>query len=513
MGLTLLNQLGEWNPQLFRELKGHIKPRNLFLTVFSSLACQFIIVAPFFDWQTQWQYMFRTLNWIVPFFLLIGGVHLLISDLDKESRRGTLNFIRLSPQSTQSILLGKMLGVPALLYLAIALAIPLHMVSALGAGLPLGWLLGIYALWGVGCCLFYCAAFYYTLVLTAQSDPKSVAWVGSFLACFLGLPYISIIDFSFDWYKSNLELGNWHWFLLPLDLQPQLMFVWVMITLSVATYWIWQAANRLFTNPTATHLSKRQSYWLVASSQVWLLGFVIPQFNSVPSNSQVFIGTAVLFFLNPIGFLVLNGALSPRRQALLDWARYRHKSSSTRKGFFNFSLRQDLIGGEKSPAIVAIAINFLISVAIWIPWIILVLGQVESKESFTSLVALLGLLLTMNVILIYAAISQVMLFMNQWQRVLWIVGTVGVLVAVPLAISATLGITLLHMPFVWLLSPLPILALTNASATTIVLGLLAQFSILGLLTRQLTRQLRHAGESDSKALFTKNSSLPIGSLK
>jgi hypothetical protein len=528
MVLTLLNGLGEWNPQLVRELKGHLKRRNLFLTVASALVCQLLILVASsqqnclhyvadkcveLDWQIRWELMFRTLNWILPLLLLVGGVHLLISDLDKEARRGTLNFIRLSPQPSQSILLGKLLGVPALLYLAIALTIPLHWVSALGAGVSLGWLLGIYALWGVGCGVFYSAAAYYTLTWSDRDVSKSLTWAGTFLACFVGFPYISVIDFSFDWYQHSSELGTWTWFLLPLWQQSELMLTWALITLGAGTYWIWQAANRLFTNPSATALSKGQSYWLVASVQIWLLGFAVPQVNSGTFDVQMFIGSFVLFFLNPIGFLMLNGALSPRRQALLDWACYRHKDSSTRKGFWHRSLVPDLMWGEKSPTLVAIAINLLISAAIWIPWIVWGSGQAQSQDNFTTPIVLLGLLLTINVILIYAAIAQLMLFMNRWQQSFWIVSTVGVLGGVPLAIWATFGISPLDMPYMWLLSPLPILTLVNASASTIFLSVLAQLSILGLLTLRLTQQLRKAGESASKALFAEHSSLPLGSIK
>ncbi|RQH23304.1 hypothetical protein D5R40_27115 [Okeania hirsuta] len=53
--------------------------------------------------------------------ILIGGVYMLVADLAKEKRLGTLNFIRLSPQSIQKILLGKLLGVPILIYLALVL--------------------------------------------------------------------------------------------------------------------------------------------------------------------------------------------------------------------------------------------------------------------------------------------------------------------------------------------------------------------------------------------------------
>ena len=46
MELLLLNRLGEWNPQLFRELKGLSKPRHLLLTVVSSLVGQLLVLVP-----------------------------------------------------------------------------------------------------------------------------------------------------------------------------------------------------------------------------------------------------------------------------------------------------------------------------------------------------------------------------------------------------------------------------------------------------------------------------------
>ena len=60
----------------------------------------------------------------------------MINDLAKEEQRGTLNFIRLSPQTEQSILFGKMLGVPSLVYLFIILSIPLHLWSGIALEFP-----------------------------------------------------------------------------------------------------------------------------------------------------------------------------------------------------------------------------------------------------------------------------------------------------------------------------------------------------------------------------------------
>lgn len=522
MELKQLNQLGEWNPQLFRELKGQLTTRNLFLGITISFVCQFLLLLlgsqmggdSTNSWYILWEGVFQKLNWILPFLLLTCGVYLLMSDLGKEEHRGTLNFIRLSPQPSQSILLGKMLGVPAVLYLGIIIALPLHFGSALAADFPLSWLLEIYLLWGIGCGLFYSSAFLMTLLYGAKSGIQALAWSGALLGFFLGWVYIFFINFIFAQFGSSNGLSNWYWFSLPVGADPQLIFLWMLITLSVATYWIWQAVNRVFRNPNSTVVSKSQSYWLVASIQVWLLGFFVPPLNAFSSDSQIFIdsqinlGGLTLFVFNPVGLLSLSGVLSPRPQALRDWARYRHTSHFTDKKLLNRSLRQDLIWGEKSPAVVAIAINFLLTTAIWLPWIVLRLEQVESSKDFVTPSILLALFLTLNAILIYVAIAQVMVFMSRWQQSAWIVGTVGVLVGGLFAIWATMGMSPLDMPFLLLLSPLPAVAFNHASATTIFLGLLTQLGILGLLTLQLTRQFRKLGESTSKGLFTQSASLP-----
>ncbi|MCA1993125.1 MAG: hypothetical protein LDL41_13970 [Coleofasciculus sp. S288] len=513
MELTLLNQLGEWNPQLFRELKGQLKLRNLVFTVAGSLVSQLLILLVFsqqncldsactqIDWEFRWPEIFRTMNWLLPFILIFGGTYLLISNLGKEEHRGTLNFIRLSPQSSQSILLGKLLGVPALLYLGIALAVPLHWVSALADSVSFVWLLGIYSLWGAGCYLFYTTALLIALLNRFQGAVQTQAWAGGVLAALLGLIYTSVIDVSFNSYRASFGLGDWHWFFLPLGRQAGLIYVWTLITLSVGSHWIWQATNRLFRNPKATLLSKRQSYWLVGSLQVWLLGFVLPQPNSVVSDSQLFLSCSILFVFNPIAFLILTTALSPHRQNLQDWSRYRHKNRSPGKGVLNHSLVQDLIWGEKSPALVAIAINFLLTAAIWVPWILLVPHEVWQEENIKLHQALLGLLLTLNLILIYAAIVELMVFMSKSKQLMWLLVIVGGGIVLPLVIGLNLGIEPINMPFIWLFSPLPILTLVNASIPTVLLGVLAQLGVLSLLTLQLTRQLQKAGESTTKMLF------------
>jgi hypothetical protein len=281
----------------------------------------------------------------------------------------------------------------------------------------------------------------------------------------------------------------------------------MLISVSVGTYWIWQAVNRLFRNPNTTLWSKSQSYWLVGSFQAWLLGSVLPEL-TVYSDYRLGLGLAFLFILNPIVFLVLNAALSPHRQALQDWSRYRRENRSTSKGFLNPALMQDLIWGEKSPALLAIAINLLITATIWVPWFFLWSHEVW-QANFQLQEGLLGLLVTMNLILIYTAFVEVTLYMKKSQQALWITGNFGALIILSLFSWGVLRIEPLKiMSFLFLFSPLPALALINTSGTTVFLGLLAQLSVFGLLTLQLTRQLKKAGESASKAIFAGNLSLP-----
>ena len=131
------------------------------------------------------------------------------------------------------------------------------------------------------------------------------------------------------------------------------------------------------------------------------------------------------------------------------------------------------------------------------------------RDNFQLQQALLGLLLTMNLILIYAAFVEVTLYMKKSQQALWLTGIFGALIILSLFSWGVLRIEPLKiMSFLFLFSPLPALALLNTSGTTIFLGLLAQLSVLGLLILQLTRQLKKVGESASKALFAGNLSWP-----
>ncbi len=197
-----LHKLGDdLNPQLLREAKGRLKPRSIIVTAIASFLGQSSILL-YFQRRTQssvgvagreslWSFytqteagkltinaqhacfdVFFTVTWVALTLLLFLGSYLFVSDIAREERRGTLDFMRSTPITSQSVLIGKLLGVPILLYLAIALSLPLHLWSAFSAGLSLSAMIGI-DLVLVVCCAF---VYVFSLLHSLSWGAKAQAW-------------------------------------------------------------------------------------------------------------------------------------------------------------------------------------------------------------------------------------------------------------------------------------------------------------------------------------------------
>jgi hypothetical protein len=511
----LINRLGEWNPQLFRELKGKFTRRNLIIT----LGVDLMLIASIFmfgsrshcleysdassictnyDWEIYWKEIFQFLNWTIPYILFVGGVYQISSDLNKEERKGTLNFIRLTPQSSHDILLGKVLGVPSLIYLGIGILIPIHFVAGIFSDFSAIWLLGIYTLWVAFAALLYSATILYSLVVTTQDQnfltTQSVSGVAAIVTLMLCSPLVTIINLSHDWYESSYsQLLNWYWFIFPLGSNAFFGYCWLFITVAVGSYWFWDASKRRFNNPNKTLLSKRQSYGLVACFQVWLLGFF-----ATPNASEAnFItGLMLVFFIIPLYFLLVIAAISPSRQMIIDWSRYHHQMESE-----NRNLWHDLIWGEKSPATVALVINLLITNCIWLTWIMLTPQEFFRNSELTFGQAILALILTVNIVFIYGMIVQISLMNKAKNAQVW-TGMVLIFVMLfPLVMGSFLLARSIDLPVIFALSPWPILLFIKGSVLTACFGLLGQILIIGGLTVKFKKQLNKLGESETKALL------------
>lgn len=558
-----LNQLSDRNPQLFREVKGRLKGRNVAIASGISLIGQLILLGTYanrlpsnpknypkrycletyyqkgngsiclsdrvgqvlINWDLWWLDIFLWLSFIAVFALFIAGTYMLISDLAKEERRGTLNFIRVSPRSTQTILLGKLFGVPILLYLAVFLAIPLHTWAGLSAQIPLGLILGFDVTVFAGCIFFYslamllglstaylggfqawlgsglvfgCIAFT-SSKLDHHADPvfyNPVDWLNLFNPATL-LPSLVSTDLptlgkTQDYFNYE-QLASWQWFYSPLGASAIGILGLILVNYCLWTYWIWQGLCRRFPNPSATIISKRQSYNLVACIQLMMIGFAWQE-----GTDKYYVNFINSFFENFCWILALNlclfcglmAILSPHRQTVQDWARYSHTNKFK-------SLWQDLVWGEKSPAIVAIALNAIFCAGLLVPWI-LIWPDEETKKN----AALGSLLLFLSLTLIYAVVAQLMLLMKTHKRGIWAAATVGTLVVLPLVVFVLFSMEPDDQPFLWLFSAFYWAATKYISFNSVLLAFAGQVATLGGLTLLLKRRVNHLGESATKALLT-----------
>jgi hypothetical protein len=163
----------------------------------------------------------------------------------------------------------------------------------------------------------------------------------------------------------------------------------------------------------------------------------------------------------------------------------------------------DLIWGKTSPAPVAIFLNLAIASAILLPWILL-WSPSEYKTP-----AVLGLLVTVSLIVFYASIGQLMLLMKTPKRAVWTATVVGGLIILPPIILEVLSMSPLVKPAVWLFSAFPWASIQYAAGTSVLFALFGQSLALVLLNLQLTRQLKKAGESSTKALLSGRMPLEI----
>jgi hypothetical protein len=582
---NFIDKIGDWNPQLLRELKGRLKFSNVAIAVATSLLLQLVVflyqLREFPDdrysltntycrlsqvyqrqqnqtyqqsdryqipnlndlvaknicpqnqidwqlwWRDHWEYIFLTLSVIFVFTLLVAGTYLLINDLAKEESRGTLNFIRLSPQSETSILTGKLLGVPSLVYLVILVAVPLHLLAGRSAEIAFSYILSYYAILAASCIFFYSAALLFGLISRLFSGFQP--WLGSgavllFLFTVMGFASSSssnILNNSTAWIRlfapwdtinylfpnllrvyNGSQLKNLEFFYLPLGTNVVSIVGFHLLNLGLCSYGILQALKRSFRNPQASIISKGQSYVLVAFCQFMMWGFTLQSWNN--SNFYEQVGPNLVFLaIYNLGLLFsLIAILSPHRQDVQDWARYRHQEVSSRK-----SVWRDLIWAEKSPALVAIAINLAIVTIPLVVWISITsvfdtdYSQNGADDNFNSLKLLSAVALSISIIMIYATIAQLILVLKTPKRSFWAIGTIGTLTFLPPMILEFLGISSWKHPTVWLFSTFPWSALQYSEVTTIFMACLAQLSVLALLNFQLTKQVRLAGESATKALL------------
>jgi hypothetical protein len=498
---NLLDKIGEWNPQLYREIKGRFTSRNLILTIGCALITNYLLILVFSSpapGAPDFKSIFNTINWLVPIILTTCGTYQLSFDLAKEYQKRTINFITFTPQPSQKILLGKILGVPCLIYLGIALFIPSHLFSGLALGVSFLTIISVYGFWLAGCFLFYNLAIFGVISANGQQSvdskyysPENISGFAASAGLILGFMGRASIDFLV------YHPSGWHWFGLPLGEVKALAYIWALSSLIVTSYWLWNAINRRFYSKDKSLLGKGQVYQLVTYSQLWIIGFVFPGQYAPDDWFEIF-GLGFVFLFNSFLYLIMLWVSAPSRQYILDWTRYNHLERKNR------GIYLDLMFSEKSPVTAAVFLSCAITLIIWLSWFLLLPEVFFTKPDWLSRVQMIiALVLQVNVWLIYAAIADIIFFREKPQKYPFKQGaTVFVMaVASALLVSFVVLVLRINLPWLWAFTLFPIAVYLNGSTVTACLGLFLQLVTLVLVGKKFLGTIKELGKSETKVLL------------
>lgn len=576
------------NPQLVREIKVRFKRKNIIWTTIFSLITQFVVVIYFLgrlpdvsyqitkksseiiysiayqysryctgkesvlnsntflchqdmanhwliDWRLFWFDIFLSFSVISSATLLIIGTFLLVDNIIKERQADTLSLLCLSPQPVTDILLGKIFGVPSLVYLFATLVLPLQTIAGLQARIPLSLIMNFYG------AIFASCAFFYSLALLLCFFNSKVTQIRTFLlpsviALFLLLTTNSNLNNDqshiqniFDWlllfnpnnliiylgkitaipqhhfnypelnlWLNNLNFSNFFdstkrvavpntlnnliFYGQPLGEKIAVGLGIVIANYCFWTYWLWQGLKRRFTNIESTIITKKQSYWITAYFCAISMGFALNTTQSELFLSNFLLLEIVIFVFS----IALIFALSPQKQILQDWARY-HQRKANKTLLFG----KELLLGEKSPSLVAVALNLFLIFLYIVP--ALVIFPVSSNR--IALITNLGINLSM--ILLIFAIAQWLLLVKSDRRMIYLFSTIlSSILVLPIALSL-IEVTVSASPLAWLISSFPLIGLQNTSIFNIALTFLGQWLAIAIVSIQITKKLQQAGRSES----------------
>lgn len=550
------------NPQLLREWQGRLRWRNVILTTVLSLIVQGLVLMqtlaelpgrttprhrfclktasnancqlganglPIINWPYVSAEIFQALCFILVWGLVVGGIYLLVADLSSETKRGTVNFLRMSPLSPRKILLGKILGVPVLLYVGLGLVCPLHLMTGMIAGYPLWQLLLFYGLLGAIALCFYTASLWFSALLQWLHGLQALLLSGAsffvLLVGFVSQRYKTTADWFFffnplhilsGWQPkglSEVRLSLFHsaasysslneigWFFLPVGSHVVWFSLMFLANALVLGLWFWVVMERKFQTPTSTTLSKRQSYFLTLCLSVIMLGF---DMQSLFGGSYIdpLLGYVISMLIWCIILLFL---ILPSKQRLLDWARYRHQQFGARHGS-DRGYRQlaDLISHDGSPLVGAYVVNLAIVAGVLLVGfsILLFTSKIDISEGLQSCSVWF---FTAAALLVCALVLQLIALSNllHWR---WIsMGAIAAMIAGWPIVLIMAGIEphrhdgfLIHL---WLTTVFPLIGLDEAYGVGILFIIALQMIVISALSFVLYRHCQVLGQSEWKALM------------
>ncbi len=413
------------------------------------------------DWPQWHQNIFITLSGLMTLCLIGFGIFLLTNNLVEEQRRGTLNFLRMSPRSALTILGGKLAGVPICLYLAIAAMVPFQIYAGLSAGFNGVHLIGFNIALLSQTIILYAAALLLGLATRAPMLMSLIPWLAAagglgfqFLVGVFSLARwdsnIPMPSTPLDWAVLFSPLGSACYFIdvdslihsnglnLPLSIFRVNFVEYTLLTVLHACGWcvlLGHALQRRFEHSTKSLLARRYSYLLTGLFMFIVLGLSETQvegYDLLPLLSLI----AILCLLYSL-LLVLS--LSCDRQTLQDWARFR-TARMTHEG--RLPLWQDLLVGDTSSPIIGMGLNLLLMATLFAAWFMLCYRHFLNNE--LDLFGLVGSILMLIGSIFFAAMaSQVLLLAKRQKSWFWFgsISSVSCLLFPSLSLAIGIGLT------------------------------------------------------------------------
>ncbi|AFY94614.1 hypothetical protein [Chamaesiphon minutus] len=502
-----IDRIGEWNPQLFRELKSRLTGNAAIAVVAISIGLQAIAIGAAMSSSTEiktqiWMNFFATISWLIPMGLILGSVYTLIADIDREEKRGTLNFIRLTPQSARSILIGKMLGVPSLIYLGVLLAIPLHLVVGLLAGIGLPMILVWYCT--IGATIYLCSSL--AILYSLYGGKYPIVFTLLF-----ALPINTIVSL-YNYYLNAAATRQWwtiessfRWYWLPIINKFYICNALIITTILAISYWLWVTIDREYINPTSTAFKKEHSYWMNIQFQFWLLGFGLPILNyeTIDNSSQNFYILATFYSIGTIGVYCLIPQILPSKLSMQEWSRYRRDRVTHKdRQWWQQELVRDLVWHDASPIGLAMLINVAISALVW--------GTcfgIFVSDRVWLIKSLCGVIIVSVLTLIHTGIIN-LIFLRTRAKTRGVMPLIILMSGLPLFLGFIATITLNHSSFgllLFLFSPFAWMGVTQLALPNIGAIFMGQLGILAGITKLLQQRIKQLGRSETQTLSQQKS--------
>jgi hypothetical protein len=503
----MLDKIGNWNPQLLRELNSRCTGNNLIAAIVIPILVQAIGVSFFVaadsPFTSKVDSYFQFLNWLLPILSILGGMYTICADLNTEENRGTLNFIRLTPQSARNIFLGKILGVPSLIYLSVLLTIPLHVALGIFKGIGLLQLLGWYVT--IGSFTYLCLSL---IILYSLYSTKYVI----LLTLLFALPVNTLVG-TYNYFidlmntsQSSIDIDPlvFSWFYLPIGNNILLFDLFLIGTSLFISHWIWVTIDRKYINPTSTAVKKADSYWMNIQLQIWLLGFALPIVTKISGGLnresfdtwERFNILAIFYSISLVFVYFLIPIILPNRWSTQDWIRDRQPSITTKSGWkWQQDLVPDLLWHDRSPILLAMLINSLIPALIWGLCFVIFNHELLSKS-------MAGIAITCLLALIHTAIIN-LIFLRSTAKATGVIPTISLISFLPLWIGfmailtpswKTFGLmTCLFSPYGWM-------SVTQLSLVDLGIVFSSQIVLLAGLNRLMQGKLDRLGRDNLPTL-------------